>query len=212
MEVMRRNDDSNVEADVSRLSTDISQLPKDQGEEDIPFPEDFEEEVPVPMEEEVLFPLEEGEDLVLHTQEEEMNIGQPESPTRSPTRTDDSSVFSLGAVNDLEEDLQEQPRQEKGDELISSTSKWHKHTVKVLTMLQNNMASGQGNVKEGQQKSTQLSFDNLSYGVSRRTACGVFFELLQLKTWDYIDLDQDESYADIKITPAVRFDEAPATD
>jgi hypothetical protein len=28
----------------------------------------------------------------------------------------------------------------------------------------------------------------------------VFFELLQLKTWDYIDLDQDESYGDIKVS------------
>merc|ERR1740139_1880065 len=93
------------------------------------------------------------------------------------------------------------------------TTKWHKHTVKVLKMLQNSMTSGQEEEdEEGEEKATQLSYDKLSYGISRRTACGVFFELLQLKTWDFIELDQDKSYEDIKITPGVRFDELAPTD
>ena len=89
--------------------------------------------------------------------------------------------------------------------MASSGSKWHKHTVKVLDMLKKNMTTDEG---DGE-KPKDLSYDKLSYGVSRRTACGVFFELLQLKTWDFIELNQEESYSDIKIAPGVRFDEAP---
>jgi len=205
VEIVRHNDESNVEGDISRLSTDISQLAKDDRvEEEIPFPhqEDFEEEIPFPMDE---------EEFGVPMQEEEM-IPIDQSGMKSPTQSEDGSVFSLGAVNDLEEDLQDDPRQEQGDELVSSTNKWHKHTVKVLKMLQNNMSSGDGEQEEGEEKATQLSYDKLSYGISRRTACGVFFELLQLKTWDFIELDQDKSYEDIKITPGVRFDELAPTD
>jgi hypothetical protein len=38
----------------------------------------------------------------------------------------------------------------------------------------------------------ELSYNKLSKGCSRHTAASVFFELLQLKTWDFIELDQDE--------------------
>jgi len=54
-----------------------------------------------------------------------------------------------------------------------------------------------------------LSFDQLSTGCSRRTAAGVFFELLQLKTWDFIDLEQDQSYGDVSITMGARYVEDP---
>jgi cohesin complex subunit SCC1 len=80
--------------------------------------------------------------------------------------------------------------------------KWHKHTVKVYSMLKDNMAApGEGPDEAGEEpKPGRMSYDKLSTGCSRRTAAGVFFELLQLKTWDYIDLDQDESYGDIKVS------------
>lgn len=205
VEIVRRNDESNAEGDISRLSTDISQLAKNnqEEEEEIPFPQDFEEEIPFPMDE---------EEFGMPMQEEDTSPVLDQSGMESPTRSDDGSVFSLGAVNDLEQDLEDDPRQEHGDELVSSNTKWHKHTVKVLTMLQNSMTSGEEEeVEEGEEKATQLSYDKLSYGISRRTACGVFFELLQLKTWDFIELDQDKSYEDIKITPGVRFNEGAPT-
>ena len=120
-------------------------------------------------------------------------------PTAS--EASDRSDFSLGAVNDMKqdiegyegmdemEDMEEVPRQEAGDEAISSRTKWHKHTVKVLTMLKRNMTSGGEEEAEGEgsvSKPRQLSYDELSKGCTRRTAAGVFFELLQLKTWDFI--------------------------
>lgn len=110
------------------------------------------------------------------------------------------SALSLGLVNDLEDqiigDETDEPRQLAGDELVSSSSKWHKHTVKVYSLLKRSMA---GPEDEEGPKPDHLSFDSLSRGSSRRTAAGVFFELLQLKTWDFIELDQDESYGDIKV-------------
>jgi len=139
----------------------------------------------------------------------------------SPSKSDDMSEqsdFSLGAVNDLKEELDEDnedPRQKQGDELVNSSTKWHKHTIKVFSMLKRNMTKSDEYVNDFDEdgsslgKAKQLSYDKLSYGTSRRTACGVFFELLQLKTWDFIELDQDQSYSNIKITPGVRFNEEP---
>jgi Conserved region of Rad21 / Rec8 like protein len=108
------------------------------------------------------------------------------------------SSLSLGLVNDFvnefEEDDEEEndPRQGQGDQLVSSSSKWHKHTVKVFDMLRRNMPDDDPR---------QMSFNAICDpdAVTRRTACGVFFELLQLKTWDYIELDQDEFYGDMKV-------------
>lgn len=65
-------------------------------------------------------------------------------------------------------------------------------------MLKNNMTTAEDG---------SLSFNNLSVGCSRRTAAGVFFELLQLKTWDFINVDQNEAYGDIVITPGVKFED-----
>lgn len=127
------------------------------------------------------------------------------------------SSFSLGAVNDLEKEFtlgpddEDAPRQELGDELVSHTSKWHKHTVRVFGMLKRNMKSHNADEDDAEEmdKQAQLSYNKLSSGCSRRTAAGVFFEMLQLKTWDFVELNQDKSYGDITITPGIRFDEAP---
>ena len=125
----------------------------------------------------------------------------------------DRSSFSLGAVNDLEKELYQigdegaegdQPRQVLGDELVSHTSKWHKHTIRVLGMLKRNM-----NNEDEPDEEPKLSYNKLSSGCSRRTAAGVFFEILQLKTWDFVELNQEKSYGDISITPGLRFDEPP---
>eukprot|EP00578_Thalassiosira_sp_NH16_P031121 CAMPEP_0181077668 /NCGR_PEP_ID=MMETSP1071-20121207/1072_1 /TAXON_ID=35127 /ORGANISM="Thalassiosira sp., Strain NH16" /LENGTH=782 /DNA_ID=CAMNT_0023158925 /DNA_START=332 /DNA_END=2681 /DNA_ORIENTATION=+ len=130
----------------------------------------------------------------------------------------DRSSFSLGAVNDLEKELYDvgeedkgEDRQAQGDELVSHTSKWHKHTVRVLGMLKRNMQSHFVDEEDDEklEKSTQLSYSKLSAGCSRRTASGVFFEMLQLKTWDFVELNQDKSYGDITIAPGLRFDEPP---
>ena len=202
IEMTRRNNE-NEQVNDSRLSVDQENVnegedfPMQQEEED--FPQDMEEEMPNPFDDE-------GENLASERQEgNDDAIGM-----LSPARSEDSqrSSFSLGAVNDLEDEISGESRQEQGDLQLSSGTKWHKHTVKVLDMLKKNMAKN----AEDEGKPDQLFYDKLSDGVSRRTACGVFFELLQLKTWDFIELDQQESYSDIKIVPGIRFNEEPPTD
>jgi Conserved region of Rad21 / Rec8 like protein len=141
---------------------------------------------------------------------------------------EDGSIFSLGLVNDVLGDSvadEDDPRQLAGDELVSSNSKWHAHTIKVYNMLKTAMAvPGAGAAGAGDDddeggtatttsnKPSHLSFDGLSKNCSRRTAAGVFFELLQLKTWDYIDVDQNESFGNIIITPGPKFGEAAPSD
>jgi hypothetical protein len=74
-------------------------------------------------------------------------------------------------------------RQAAGSDLVSSNSKWHKHTVKVFSMLKRNMATDEDEEEQegAEPKPDQLSYFTLSEGCSRRTAASVFFELLQLK-------------------------------
>ena len=158
----------------------------------------------------------------------------------------DGSNFSLGAVNDLEKEIYDvdsdgeedsEERQALGEE-AAHTHKWHKHTVRVFGILKRQMRSEddeEGADEEGQEKPTELSYNKLSSGCSRRTAAGVFFEMLQLKTWDFVEvreslfvlaptfdiericstscfaiqLDQEKDYGDITVRPGARFAEDP---
>ena len=108
----------------------------------------------------------------------------------------DVNDLSLGLVNVLEVDENEddETREAIGDSAGTKT-KWHKHTVKVLTMLQQNIRGGMPEDDENSddeddegkpEKHSELHFNSMSKNCSRRTAAGVFFELLQLKTWDFI--------------------------
>mmetsp|Transcript_53993 Transcript_53993/g.69336 ORF Transcript_53993/g.69336 Transcript_53993/m.69336 type:complete len:684 (-) Transcript_53993:252-2303(-) len=113
--------------------------------------------------------------------------------------------FQLGAVNDIQAD--EETASSNGyaseDESNNSVAQWHPHTKKVMTMLESEFDSKDkvsynhvcGINKKGGSK------------VGRRTAAGVFFELLQLKTWDYIEVEQESSYEDIIVTKGDRFDQ-----
>ncbi|CAN0291957.1 unnamed protein product, partial [Discosporangium mesarthrocarpum] len=71
--------------------------------------------------------------------------------------------------------------------------KWHPHTVKVLNLVRKQLKS-----------KPSVTYASLTRGAKRRTAAGAFFELLQLKTWDFVELGQAEPYGDISVTPAVR--------
>ena len=94
----------------------------------------------------------------------------------------------------MNEDDEDTPRQTAGDQAISSTTKWHKHTTKVYNLLKKHLDENDPT------KNSVVTFDGMTRGnVSRRTAAGVFFELLQLKTWDFIELEQDEPYSNIKV-------------
>lgn len=194
VELARRDDDSRID-EHGRLSMDFP--PGDKEEPEFPQHDEEEEDFAIPFDE---------EDEHLAAQQHDSGFANDMEAMDSPSSQ--RSEFSLGAVNDMEGDLEDEPRQEQGEELASSSSKWHKHTVKVLDMLKRNIAEDD----DDEEKPQQLSFDKLSHGTSRRTACGVFFELLQLKTWSFIELEQNKSYGDIKITKGARFHETPPSD
>jgi hypothetical protein len=210
IEIGRRNDESLPGSD-GRLSMDVMEQDKTIGDDGMEFPQQQEEEdFPMPFEE---------EETNFHQEEEETAVqfasDMPGMNSPTPSQDSQKSEFSLGAVNDLEADLGDEPRQDQGEDLASSDTKWHKHTVKVLGMLKRNMntTTQDGDEEDdGKEVQGELSYNKLSYGTSRRTACGVFFELLQLKTWDFIELGQETSYGDIKITPGTRFNEQPPTE
>ncbi|CAN0342356.1 unnamed protein product [Ectocarpus sp. 6 AP-2014] len=73
--------------------------------------------------------------------------------------------------------------------------KWHPHTVKVLRLVQKQLKAPTG---------PGVTHASLTRGATRRTAAGAFFELLQLKTWDFVELSQQESYGDIEVTAGPR--------
>jgi len=185
-------------------------------EEDQPMPTD--EDFPPPDEQGEFPPDDIGEmpfDEEAQPLQDDVD-GMPQIPDDNRSLDSRESAISLGAVNDaLGEDIlegEDDPRQAAGSDLVSSSSKWHKHTVKVYSILRQNMASHAEEEKdeeEQKKKASELSYFKLSHDCSRRTAAGVFFELLQLKTWDFIELDQDESYEDITITPGEKFGENP---
>ena len=119
----------------------------------------------------------------------------------------------MGLVNELQIDSEEEEEDDDDDEhreaigdASSTATKWHKHTVKVLELLQKRMKPEQDTTLE---LPTSLGFDQISQNCTRRTAASVFFEMLQLKTWDFIELEQPEAYGDISISAGVRFQETP---
>jgi len=130
----------------------------------------------------------------------------PEIEQQLPRKRLSSVAFELGHVNDIQDmlvsdDEDAEPRQAQGGDLVEyNQSKWHPHTVKVLDLIKRNMATSDHE---------PLCYNDLSQGCSRRTAAGVFFELLQLKTWDFLELAQVEDYGDIQITQGSRFNEKP---
>jgi hypothetical protein len=63
------------------------------------------------------------------------------------------------------------------------------------------------NNKDNPDKDPYFSFNKHSAGFSSRKAAGFFFEVLQLKTWDVVELHQEKSYGDISITPGLHFDD-----
>jgi len=135
---------------------------------------------------------------------------EEEDVARAAARDDDE--LDLGLVNDMTvDDEDDEDRQALGD-VASSATKWHKHTVRVFQHLKKCMRDPNQEPENDEQEAlpSQVEFHQITKNVSsRRNAASVFFEMLQLKTWDFIEVDQSDAYGDITISPGVRFSEAP---
>merc|ERR1711865_1204572 len=99
--------------------------------------------------------------------------------------------FDLSAVNDFSE-IREDDGDIEENNADGHARKWHPHTVKVMELLRDRLETA------GQDSS--VGFQALARGRKKRTAAGCFFEVLQLKTWNYIDVSQDTPYGDIRVT------------
>ena len=100
--------------------------------------------------------------------------------------------LSLASVNDFQAD-------EESVMVDASHHKWHPHTIKVLNFLRKSIAAD---------PLEQTTFSAMtSSTTSRRTAAACFFELLQLKTLNFIKIDQSSPYGEIKVSKGTRFEE-----
>ena len=171
-------------------------------------------------------PLEEDEmefPAVQDDEEEEPDVPVPDfgdsedekSPAKRKRSGDDEDVLELGMVNDMvldseEDDDDDEGRQALGD-VASSATKWHKHTVRVFSHLKKSIRdpTKKDNDDDNEEELPQaVDFHDLTkHVVSRRNASSIFFELLQLKTWDFLELQQDDAYGKIAISAGVRFGE-----
>lgn len=98
------------------------------------------------------------------------------------TMDQSSSVFDLGLADDHDQPLAD------ADELDDA------HITKRTQQMM-------ANLRAGFKDADELSYQGITEGRPRRTAAAVFFELLVLKTKDYVDVEQPEPYADITIRP-----------
>jgi len=119
------------------------------------------------------------------------------------TGDDEFGAEDTNVINEVEmEDPIQEPSEDEekvNEENINKEEaplqvQWHPNTLKILKFLRRQMK----NKKE-------ISFSSISKGIKRRTAAACFFELLQLKTWGFIELNQDSAYDSISISAASRF-------
>ncbi|ETL25404.1 hypothetical protein L916_20746 [Phytophthora nicotianae] len=142
------------------------------------------------------------------TEPERMDDGFPNYDIGAPFEPEEQNLedlnvdIELGAVNDIRSDANGTTELDQ-PEASTAQHKWHPHTVKVMKVLRKSLNDKEEVTYKQLTKKTQ----------DRRTAAALFFELLQLKTLDYVDVEQPAPYADIKISKAARFSEhIPAVD
>lgn len=82
-------------------------------------------------------------------------------------------------------------------EAPASVEQWSDRTKRMLKYLRNWMGP----------ESQSGSYRQMVDGKTRRTVAGTFFELLVLRTHNFVGLQQDEPYGDITITKAEHFDD-----
>lgn len=93
------------------------------------------------------------------------------------------------------------------------STRWHPNTVHMCRLLRSRLAAAARLQEEGGGNgsgptSSQVIFGELTRNARRTKAANMFWEVLQLKTWDFIDCGQEEAYGEIIIEPAARLHEA----
>ena len=99
--------------------------------------------------------------------------------------------------------------EKRGVESPSSVLDFGEETMKAVEIADLPAPEDEAEGDDEGEKVTEVMFQDIAEHCTRRTAASVFFETLQLKTWDFIEIDQDEDYGPITIMPGTRFGEAP---
>ncbi|CAM9454686.1 unnamed protein product [Ascophyllum nodosum] len=123
----------------------------------------------------------------------DLEEGEEDAQGLEDRAADGEQAFATADERDMNGDGLEGP----SDSGALPRHKWHPHTVKVLRLVQKQLkpaSSGRG---------PAVTHATLTRGATRRTAAGAFFELLQLKTWDFVELSQKEAFGDIRVTAGV---------
>ena len=192
-----RNDDAEVSAEEEAANLDELDV-TGKLESEFPVDDDF-NNVPVSPEampeQDMDFEMQEPETAYNPFELEEDGTGT------GGGRNSLDSEFSLGAVN---------------SNTGAGSTEWHPHTTKVLSVIHEAFEKQQdtskvhdddGNEDDNENTYPSLSYMRLTKGTSRHTAIGVFFELLQLKSLDYIEVQHTAGpYSDVKIQKGPKFD------
>jgi len=132
----------------------------------------------------------EPEEFMFEDNDDELE--REETEEKEETRED---IEGKASDEEEEDDEEEEPR----DSQFGTERNWHSRTVKMMRLCEGLLEN-----KE------QVSYQSLAKGKRRHIVASCFFELLQLKTWDRIDLVQDEPYGTIDIFRGPKFtDEVP---
>jgi hypothetical protein len=175
----KREDEGDVEQ--------VRQAPNDPNDEEASR-SDMEDNGPVPTMDDQEMEEEEPEDFAapqLDEEEEEDNLVTgfdfEEEEEVIHHHGDGDGLGDLGLVNELQIDSQDEDGEENREAVGEHTgTKWHKHTVKVLKLLQSRMRATDAEDldEEEEEKPTSLEFGELAKNVNRRTAASCFMECL----------------------------------
>ena len=91
---------------------------------------------------------------------------------------------------------------EAGEE---TTTLWHPNTVRMCKLLRARVAAS---AQQRPAAPPVVPLSAVTRNARRTKAANLFWEVLQLKTWDFIECNQEHAYDDIQIVPAARFHEA----
>lgn len=128
---------------------------------------------------------------------------EPEPPAEiDETRDDDRSALGAAVDTTFATDFGDDPSASRGDPREAEEEQFQtaeefeaghmtRRTVKMIEML-----------REGFEEEETLSYNELTRGKSRSTAAACLYELLILKTKDFVQIEQMAPFADITVTPA----------
>ncbi|KAJ2109120.1 sister chromatid cohesion protein 1, partial [Coemansia sp. RSA 921] len=113
----------------------------------------------------------------------------------------------------LEADLEADPETSQLDDADQAgTSGYSKNTIRAIRIL--DTAAQADNIQPSDasaQEAESLSFNKIAHEARRDDAVTLFFELLVLKSRDFIDVSQSAPYEDVQIVPRPKLRQAASS-